>query len=46
MYGGYFETKEEAEKYKEEHEHYVMVAEYIECVKKWALVFDVKAQIN
>lgn len=25
MYGGYFETKEQAEKYKKKHELYVMV---------------------
>ena len=42
MYGGYFDTKEEAEKYRDDHEHYVMVAEYIDCRKKWALVFQVK----
>lgn len=39
MYGGYFNSKEEAEKYKSEHELYVMAAEYITCKKQWALVF-------
>lgn len=32
MYGGYFDTKEAAEKYKEEHEHKVMIAVYLPCV--------------
>jgi len=43
MYGGYFNSKEEAEEYKLKHEHYVMVVEYIKCVGKWALVFNLKA---
>lgn len=43
MYGGYFNSKEEAEKYKSEHELYVMAAEYITCKKQWALVFPVHA---
>lgn len=46
MYGGYFDTKEQAEKYRDKHEHYVMIAEYISCVGKWALVFNLKAQIQ
>lgn len=43
MYGGYFKSKEEAEKYKSEHELYVMAAAYIACKKQWALVFPVPA---
>lgn len=43
MYGGYFKSKEEAEKYRTEHELYVMAAEYIACKKQWALVFPVSA---
>ena len=42
MYGGLFKTKEEAEKYREKHELYVMVAEYIPCRRKWALIFPLK----
>lgn len=42
MYGGCFDTKEECEKYKEEHEHKNMIATYLQCVKKWALVFPLK----
>lgn len=44
MYGGHFDTKEEAEKYKEEHEHKVMIVAYLPCIKKWALVFDLKVK--
>jgi len=42
VYGGYFDSKEEAEKYRDSNEHYVMVAEYIACKQKYALVFQVK----
>lgn len=44
MYGGLFETKEAAEQYRLEHEHYVMVAEYIPCRGKWALIFPLHAK--
>lgn len=44
MYGGLFKTKEEAEKYRIEHELYVMVAEYIPCRGKWALIFPLHAK--
>jgi hypothetical protein len=40
----YFNTREEAEKYRVKHELWVKVPEYIKCVKKWALVFPIKAQ--
>jgi len=39
----YFNTKEEAEEYKEKHQLYVRVPEYIVCMNKWALVFPLKA---
>ena len=39
----YFETKEEAETYRIEHELYARVAEYLPCVQRWALVFPLKA---
>ena len=42
----YFNTKEEAEAYRAEHELYVRVAEYLPCVQKWALVFPLKACIE
>lgn len=45
-YGGYFDTKEDAEKYREDHKHYAMVAEYIPCRGKWALVFPLNARIE
>ena len=38
----YFETKEEAIRYKDKHQLCVRVPEYIECMKKWALVFPLK----
>ena len=41
-----FETKEEAEKYKEKHQLYVRVPEYIPCRKKWALVFPIKCKLT
>lgn len=37
-----FNTKEEAEQYRVDHELWVMVPEYITCRKKWALIFLVK----
>lgn len=40
----YFNTKEEAEKYKVEHKLWCRVPEYIPCAKKYALVFPLKAQ--
>lgn|GEM_PF-4625614 len=42
----YFETEEEAKKYKEKHQLYVRIPEYIECRKKWALVFLIKAHLT
>jgi hypothetical protein len=41
-----FNTEEESLKYKEKHQLYVRVPEYLTCVKKWALVFPIKAQIT
>jgi hypothetical protein len=42
----YFNTKEEAERYRVKHELWVRVAEYIVCRNKWALVFPIKACIT
>ena len=42
----YFDTKEEAEKYKKEHEIYVKVPAYIACRNKWALIFPLKAEVE
>lgn len=42
MYGGHFDTKEAAEKYRDEHELYVMIPYYFSTFKKWALIFDIK----
>ncbi|MEG1894622.1 MAG: hypothetical protein RR162_00180 [Oscillospiraceae bacterium] len=42
FYGGLFDTKEEAEKYKKEHDYHSMVVEYLDCFKKWAIIFDLK----
>ena len=39
----YFDTREEAEKYRQKKELYVMVPEYLPCFGKWALVFPIKA---
>jgi len=42
MYGGYFDTKEQAEEYRVEHEHYVMIPFYSIVKKKWCLIFNLK----
>lgn len=42
MYGGYFDTKEQAEKYRVEHEYYIMIPFYSMEKKKWCLIFDLK----
>ena len=39
----YFDTREEAEEYRQKKELYVMVPEYLTCFGKWALVFQIKA---
>lgn len=44
MYGGYFETKEQAEEYKKKHELYVMIPFFSLIKKKWCLIFDLKAK--
>ena len=44
MYGGYFETKEQAEEYKKKHELYVMIPFFSPVKKKWCLIFDLKAK--
>ncbi|BDF45162.1 hypothetical protein CE91St56_22850 [Lachnospiraceae bacterium] len=44
MYGGYFETKEQAEEYKKKHELYVMIPIYSKIKKKWCLIFDLKVR--
>lgn len=38
-----FNTKEEAKEYREKHQLWARVPEYIEFRKKWALVFPIKA---
>jgi hypothetical protein len=42
----HFDTREEAEKYKQDHELFIMTVEYIPCFEKWALVFPLKAYIT
>lgn len=42
----YFETREEAEEYRQEKELYVRAPEYLPCFGKWALVFKIKATTN
>ena len=37
MYGGYFETKEQAEEYKKKHELYVMIPFFSPVKKKWCM---------
>lgn len=44
MYGGYFDTKEQAEKYREKHELYVMIPFFSVTKKKWCLIFDLKVK--
>ena len=39
----YFDTKEEAEEYRQKHGLYARVAE-LTSIGKWALVFPIKAQ--
>jgi hypothetical protein len=39
----YFDTLEEAENYKQKHELTARTVEYIPCLRKWALVFPIKA---
>lgn len=48
MYGGYFDTKEQAEKYREKYGLYVMIPFFSITQKRWCLIFDlkVKKQIN
>lgn len=40
----YFDTKEEAEEYRQKHELYARSVEYSTSCKKWMLVFPIKAQ--
>lgn len=44
MYGGYFETKEQAEEYKKKHELYVMIPFFSKEPVKWCLIFDLKTK--
>ena len=44
MYGGYFEAKEQAEKYKKKHELYAMIPFFSLVKKKWCLIFDLKVK--
>ena len=46
MYGGYFDTKEAAEEYKEKHELYVMIPFFSPVEKKWCLIFDLKVRTS
>lgn len=46
MYGGYFDTKEKAEEYKEKHELYVMIPFFSETKKKWCLIFDLEVKTS
>jgi len=46
MKNNYFNTKEEAEAYKEKHQLYVVVPEYIKCMNKWSLVFPLKGCLH
>ena len=39
----YFNTREEAEEYRQKKELYIRVPEYLPCFGKWALVFPIKA---
>lgn len=41
-----FKTEEEAKKYREKHQLLVRVPVYIECTKKWALVFPIKTCLS
>jgi len=42
----YFDTEEEAKEYKEKHQLYVRIPEYIKFRNKWALVFPIKAHLT
>ena len=37
-----FKTKEEAMAYREKHQLYARVPEYIKCMDKWSLIFPIK----
>ena len=39
----YFISKEEAEEYRASHKLYARKAEYLPCVDRWALVFDIRS---
>lgn len=41
----YFNTKEEAEEYKQKHELYQRTVEYIPYRDKYALIFKIKAHV-
>lgn len=42
----YFDTKEEAEEYRQKHELYARTVEYLTSRGKYALVFNIKAQVG
>lgn len=46
MYGGYFETREQAEQYREKHGLYVMIPFYSITKQKWCLIFDLKVKTS
>lgn len=42
----YFGTEQEANNYKEKHQLFGRVPEYIQSAGKWALVFPIKAHVT
>lgn len=46
MYGGHFETREQAEQYREKHGLYVMIPFYSITKQKWCLIFDLKVKTS
>lgn len=44
MYGGYFDTKKQAEEYRDKNKLYVMIPFLSVTKKKWCLIFDLKVK--
>lgn len=42
----YFDTKEEAEQYREKHELYARTVEFIPYLDKYVLNFNIKAKVE
>lgn len=42
----YFDTRKEAEEYRQKKQLYVRVPEYLPCFGTWALVFPIKATLG